>query len=362
MKNTKKWQVGWGITKKCNMECEFCYSSNAREGSDNLKLEVLTDFVDKNHNYIEAINYGTGENTLVLDWFELINHIRINYPQIEQALTTNGHLAEKVYSNKDLYKIVKRSIDEIDISLDYARPSKHNFIRGNKKAYQNAIKTLKFCKEVGIKSTIVFLGIEKTLIRSNLENLFDIASKYGALIRLNIYRPVTEVININPPSSTVIYDALNWIVKNYNVEVLSDPLFSAVFYDKGTIKDQSGSNSLRILPDGSITPSTYLVTENWKGGNIKDFNSLKNIEKSNQFQEMKEEYIPDDCVDCNLKERCKGGAKDRRILFYETLNNSDPYCPFNNNINIDDLIIIQRDNTDRVTIHDGYLPTLIFSP
>ena len=66
-----KWSVGWGTIKDCNMKCKFCYSKEVRtEQIDALGLDIWIRFIDNNHKYIEAINYGTGENSISDDWFE----------------------------------------------------------------------------------------------------------------------------------------------------------------------------------------------------------------------------------------------------------------------------------------------------
>ena len=96
----KKWNIGWGTVSHCNMNCQFCYSKHKRKDSKDLKYNDWIKFIDENHSKINSINYGTGENTLDETWFDLVAYIRRNYPQIRQALTTNGHLSEAVKKEK----------------------------------------------------------------------------------------------------------------------------------------------------------------------------------------------------------------------------------------------------------------------
>lgn len=83
-----KWSIGWGTISQCNMNCGFCYSKRVRETSEDLKYNDWVKFIDENHQHIDSINYGTGENTLSLDWFKLVDYINVKY-NIKQALTTN---------------------------------------------------------------------------------------------------------------------------------------------------------------------------------------------------------------------------------------------------------------------------------
>lgn len=355
----KKYNVGWGITNACNMNCKFCYSKDRRKVLNSTNFNDWKKFVDENYNYIDSINYGTGENVISDDFFKFLKYVRDNYPAITQSLTTNGYISERVKNNKELYDIYLNCIDEIDVSLDFADESKHNYFRGQNNAYKWAINTLKMLKDDNKKSTIVFVGFEETLTIDNIDGLFDIANKYNAIIRLNIYRPVSSSKEIND-KFTLSYDtlknALLYINENYSVLGLNDILISSLYVDRSNVKENTGIDSIRILPDGSICPSTYLIDE--KYGNkysISDKSVLKNI----KFDKFEDAPIPNECNDCILKEKCRGGVYDRRILWYGTLNKRDPYCPFNNNDTLpkDKIKVLSK---DRISVHDGYLPTMFF--
>ena len=355
----RKFNIGWGITSSCNMNCKFCYSKETRQNTKDITINDWINFVDQNYEYIDSINYGTGENALCDDFFEFIYYVRKNYPNITQSLTTNGYIYEKVKNNPKFYDIYKASIDEIDVSLDFAIPEKHNYFRGQPKAYEWAINTLNMLKNDKKKATIVFVGFEETMAKENIDGLFAIAKKYDALVRLNIYRPVSEKEEINKKfilSYNTLIEAIEYIYKNYKVVALSDSLFGNIYTKGLEIKENTGIDSIRILPDGSICPSTYLITENYrKDYNIKQENILSKI----KFDEFIDVPIPEKCKNCEIKDQCKGGVYDRRILWYGTLKERDPYCPFDNNddINKEQFKILKK---ERVSVHDGYLPTMFF--
>ena len=171
----RKFNIGWGITSSCNMNCKFCYSKETRQNTKDITINDWINFVDQNYEYIDSINYGTGENALCDDFFEFIYYVRKNYPNITQSLTTNGYIYEKVKNNPKFYDIYKASIDEIDVSLDFAIPEKHNYFRGQPKAHEWAINTLNMLKNDKKKATIVFVGFEETMAKENIDGLFAIA-------------------------------------------------------------------------------------------------------------------------------------------------------------------------------------------
>lgn len=355
----KRFNIGWGITNACNMNCKFCYSKDTRHNTKDIGIKDWIKFVDENHEHIDSINYGTGENVISDDFFEFISYVRKNYPTITQSLTSNGYIYERVSKNPKLYKIYKECIDEIDVSLDFAVAEKHNWFRGQLKAYDWAINTLKMLKEDNKTSTIVFVGFEETMQSENIDGLFKIAKEYDALVRLNIYRPVSESKEINDKfilSYKTLIEAIEYISKNYHVVSLSDVLLGNIYTKDANIKENTGIDSIRILPDGSICPSTYLISENYRNVyNIKQDKVLSKV----KFDDFIEAPIPKKCENCAIKDKCKGGVYDRRILWYNTLEERDPYCPFENNDNLEkkQIKILKK---KRVSVHDGYLPTMFF--
>lgn len=357
---TKKINIGWGLTNVCNMCCEFCYSKNARKESNLVGITEWKKFVDQNHEKIDSINYGTGENSLIDDFFYFVEYVRKNYPDIKQSVTTNGHIYKKVSSDERFMKIYKDCIDEVDVSLDFCNRDRHNKFRGQKMAYDWAINTLNMLKNDSKKATIVFVGFEETLQKENIDGLFAIAKKYNALLRLNIYRPVARDHNINEKfilSYDTLKSTLDYINERYKIITLSDVLFGNLFTDQTEIKENTGIGSIRILPDGNICPSTYLISKEQRSNYyITDDNVLDKI----KFDEFENAKIPNECSNCKYKDSCRGGVFDRRILWYDTLDKRDPYCPILLGKKIPSIKYHITKKT-RVSVHEEYLPTMFFS-
>lgn len=357
----RTWNVGWGVISQCDMKCQFCYSKKRRTTGENLKLNDWITFIDANHHKIKSINYGTGENTLDKDWFKLVQHIRSNYPEIRQALTTNGHLAEAVKDDfcKEAFLM---GIDEVDVSLDFPNKEKHNELRGQVKAFDWVMDTLQFCKENNVSTTIVFIGSRVNVTPENIDGIFAIAEKYSAIVRMNVYRP-TEGLDEISEKFIISYDDIVGILKHihekYSILSLNDTLFSTILTN-ATIEDPSGDKSIRILADGSITPSTYLIHQDYVVANIKDENVLDVLEETSSLQQIIKKIIPEECSECVYKEPCAGGVYDRRYLWHNTLEKKDWYCPYVFKDVQKPIITIS--DTHFESVHDGYLPTMFFSP
>lgn len=357
----EKWNVGWGTVSVCNMQCQFCYSKHKRCNSNDLGYEDWIRFIDQNYERIKTINYGTGENTLSMDWFRLVDYIKTNYPNIRQALTTNGYLSEAIADPFCKYVFIN-GIDEVDISLDYCDSEEHNRFRGQPKAYQWALNTLALCQRYNKLATIVFLGSKKNLSKANIDGLFHIAKQYGAILRMNMYRPTEGITNLSKEfivDCDEFINVIEYISEKYNVISINDTLFSTILTEQ-TVSDPSGEKSIRILADGSITPSTYLIDQRYIVGNIKEKNILSKLEKEGLIYHIISNKIPKECDACVYKETCAGGVFDRRYLWYGNLDHKDPYCQH---------LYIERTNkkihlekTGFHSVHDGYLPTIFFKP
>ena len=352
----KKWNIGWGPVSVCNMNCKFCYSKMTRKTENDLQFKNWKKFIDENYDCINTINYGTSENSISNDWFELIKYV--SDFQIPQALTTNGYISERMQDTK-FEMIFNHAISEVDVSLDFGDKEKHNIWRGQAKAYDWAINTLKYCSQRNINTTLVFIGTNDTLKIDNLESLFRIAKDYNVKLRMNIFRPTMnneEIKNRFTADYHTIISALEHINSQHKILQICDPLFHSILTNTNIRKeDPSGMNSLRILSNGDITPSTYLISKEFIIDNIQTSNVLRKIPDVSI-----DRIIPRKCRNCYFVDTCSGGVFDRRYLWYNTFNEPDPYCPYVDGNYLPDFKVELDKNPSFSSIHDGYLPTMFF--
>lgn len=363
-KNSRKWKIGWGVTSKCNMRCGFCYSQSIQplQRSDNDDVQSHLRFVLKNKDIIDSINWGTKENAISDKWFELVEKIHAIAPGIVQGVTTNGLLGERCKENASFFRTFRNCIQDVDVSLDFANPAKHNAFRGHDRAFQLAMGTLELCAELNIPRSIVAIGTEENLDERNIDGLFKIAAQFESNVRINILRPV-KGCDLGPVKYETLKAILLYIIKHFHVVSLADPLVAALMGLSAI--DPSGVGSFRILPDGDVTPSTYLTYHPWLTTNI--FTERVDIEKLHllpAFRELARAKTPARCDGCQLARKCQGGCKDRRIIWFNTLAERDPYCPLRHDGNLEWLgngnLKVAAVSAGGPLIHNGYLPTLIF--
>ena len=198
---------------------------------------------------------------------------------------------------------------------------------------------------------------------SNFGAMVRIARLYNASFRINILRPTVDFEFALPYEN--LKDNFIKLINEYEVESIADPLLAALVSADCPNGDPTAESSFRILPNGYVTPSTYLLDSNWQAKRLDEIDDIDSMHNLDSFRTIKSVNLPGLCVDCRLKEICKGGVFDRRWLWYHDFNENDPYCPLRFNDVLDwktlsgNVIYSQERKS---FVHDGYLPTLIFNP
>ena len=361
--NTFTWKIGWGISNRCNMRCRFCYSRKARrEPNYEQMIQKGLKFILHNKYRIDSINFGTGEPTVEQELFSLCDAIRREAPHISIGITTNGTLAEAV---KDPYclEVFKSCIDDVDISLDYGSPDEQDQSRNYKGAFDLAVRTLALCREYGKNASIVNALHKYNGTVENIDALMRLARLYSTSLRINIYRPTTDFDFVL--SYERLKEILIHLIHNYEIESLADPLFASLFHAPCEAGDPVARSSFRIIPNGYITPSTYLLEQDWRTCRIDEVENIDDLHQYDSFRSILNAPLPESCRDCPLKDQCLGGVIDRRWLWYHDLSENDPYCPLRNDGDLDWTVLSGEpvfSAEKKSFVHDGYLPTLIFGP
>jgi len=342
-----KIKVGLCVSSHCNMKCLFCYSRQLRNNRIDLNIEDLEKFLNINYTVIEDVNYGTSENVLSYNFDKIVNLVSdFNIPQ---ALTTNGSVALK----EEWLRLVLDHICEVDVSLDFP-DRRHDMARGINGAYRLVLKTLQELTG-NVKITLVCVLFNLNTQPEIVLKLLELANRYNALMRFNIYFP-HRVNDPLFPNLFKLYETLRVIFTHSKVISLSEPVIAALL--KMKFKEYMGK-SVRIYADGSIFPLVYVTDPTYILGNISEGLYLKELSHHQILLKLATIPPPEECKSCIYVDCCKGGTKDRRIIASRQ-NVRDPICPFSftSNNPLDLNIDLEKDHT----IHSSYLPTIIVKP
>lgn len=326
-KNNKKYPsittIGIGLTNRCNLNCEHCYSRKMTEKTIDLEdvRKILKMFPN-----LESVNFGTGESILNNQFEEIVSLFHAN--SIKMAVTSNGLTVNKM-SEETLKKF-----EDVDVSIDFPNASMHDKWRGKKGLFDEAIKAIKRCKKFKINVSVV------AVLMANNYNYFKgfkkILDKYDINLRINFYKPVNK--DQFTPSYEQFWSAIKSLSETFKIISCSEPIL-ALFWEDVAGGSRCG-NSLRIHPDGDIASCVY----------------VKNNENHEKFNRDKKK-LPIFCKGCVVAEKCMGGCYGRRIT-ENRKNLPDSFCPFLNEKELPK-IKFKKYKKGKDLIHSKYLCTII---
>jgi len=356
--NIPKKSIGWGFGR-CNMNCRQCYNSSGNI-SPEYDLSILKKIADQICPNTDSINIGTGECGFNANTDVLMMYIKEHYPEVKISLTTNGATTMLLGREK-----TKQIFHDIDFSIDFPSPDRHNDFRNHPLAWEWVMKGLKLCHEENIDSSIVTCVTGLTSDSDILE-FIDIAKKYKCSWRVNWFRPTGRGKQDYELKLTAkrAWEVLKIIADNAHIEALSDPLFEAILGIDHTGYNgcACGKDSCRIQPDLEVTPCVFLKGKAWSGGSIQEY-GLEQIFESDIFQRFRSR-LPSFCEKCDFCKKCMGGCASRAILYRGSANEPDEFCPIVNNLPMEEIqhmkVTIIKGQEKKV--HDGYLCTLIARP
>lgn len=351
------YNVGWGFTKACNLNCKHCYnSSGGKRGLDELTLEEARGVVDKlADNGIQTINYGTGESGLVPEFWRLVEYVRSK--GIVQGLTTSGWSV-----NPHTIDDVARFMNDVDVSVDYANEANHNWFRDNRNSWKWAMRALDLLKEREVDCSIVACLTAKNCYQENLDGLLDLARKYDCDLRVNWFKPTGRGKTNDDLTLSIeqVNETFRYLVETCVIKALPDPYFSATLGLNSREGCPCGKDSFRITPNGQVVPCVYFTKE-MENVDIRE-NEFEEIVNSKPFRDINNRELSF-CNGCEYLSNCQGGCASRAFLEHGTMDAPDAFCykvaGMENNP-FADLEFEYR--PEGLRVHENYLCTAIFKP
>lgn len=351
-----EWHIGWGITQRCNLKCKHCYNSSGAPAKNELSLEEAKGYVNKLvKGGILSINYGTGESNLLPYFWDLVAYVHSK--GIMQGLTTNGSSIN--------YKTIiqaKQYLNDVDVSLDYVSPEKHNAFRGKKDAWDWAINALDLLKKHQVSFSIVTCLHSENSTKETIDQFIELCREYNCEWRINWYKPTgrgkdNDLLKLDP---RVVYEIFAYIIGKTDLVALPDPLFAALLHVNEREGCPCGKTSFRITPSGKIVPCVYLTKEK-KIDSLKDVH-FENILSSPLFYQINNREI-EECKDCDFFKTCRGGCATRAYLEHGTMNAPDAFCFKKIGLKESPLEGIEYNFVSAQTkVHEEYLCTMIVKP
>ncbi|MCE4628081.1 MAG: radical SAM protein [Desulfurococcales archaeon] len=346
--------IVWNFTNMCNLRCIHCYQRADKPTPDELSLEEKLHVVDElDRAGVAAVALSGGEPTIHPHFLRIVEELSSR--GIYVAVATNGtRFAKKEF----LEKAVKAGVRYVEVSVDSAKPKKHDRFRGVPGAWEKAVQALRNAVELGVSN-----GMAVTITKVNIdevEDILDLAEEIGVqrVIFFN-FVPVgrgeeNAYIDLTPEEREELLRTLYKENKRRPFEILSTaPQYARValqlsggqevapthFYMgndrivRALAEFIGGCGAGRIYaaiqPNGDMTPCVFLPI---KVGSLREKSFTEIWTQNPLLQQLRDrDKLHGFCGKCPYRYVC-GGCRARAYAYTGDPLGPDPGCILNKKV------------------------------
>lgn len=297
------------VTSSCNFNCKHCYNQG-NVSSIQLPFDKITEIIDDAvYMGVNRICITGGEPLVRKDIRDILRYI--DGKNIECELFTNGFLLDEEYCEflNDVH------VSKMRISLDGKDAETHDTFRNKKGSFNKVINAIKKLKELNIP-----IEINSVVHRGNINDVKGLCDFFEK--ELEVKHKLDFVAKIGNAK------------ENYNaISVDIDEYCEGVYpYVKDIVQREKGCKSKNVHYCGIGNTFVYItsdglvklcpsIDDKFNYGSIKDkrFKELWTCKMVNKYRNISCKYI-DECEYSNI---CKGGCRNRALLFGNNLDDPD---------------------------------------
>lgn len=170
----KLFKLNFAVTYKCNSRCKMCniwkrYIESPQIVKEELAMEEISQ-IFKRFGKLVWVSLTGGEPFLRDDLVDMVQFVRDHCEIKMLNITTNGFNSKLIEDRVRSIAEVKVPLTFINVSLD--GPAEiHDYVRGIKGAYNNAVKTLELLHMLCDKYSNLLIGVEYTITPFNADQL-----------------------------------------------------------------------------------------------------------------------------------------------------------------------------------------------
>lgn len=312
------------VTRKCNMNCEFC----AISANDKINIAQELKLEDVQNKVIPFFQQNKPHKMIITGGEPLIKEQIV---EIAKALRKGLTCPITLQSNglaltSTLSKELKNYIDEIDFS------TMHMFRTPEKE--KQLVEQIEMCQRDGIKVVLSFI-YEKTN-EEDLYKLIDLAAEYDVDVLFNIVSSVGRAKDNSEILTDLEHLDMNVkIVKYILKQGYENKKMSGGFYQRIQVRNSCGGYGkvMAIFPEGDIYMCQCMEKAQVRMGNIlldKPKKILETLEELLKKEEIKQLFCADYkeiCKECDYRYICGGrcmaseGPYDYKCIFLKAVLN-----------------------------------------
>jgi|GEM_PF-1148492 len=338
------------LTFRCNSRCIFCYDSS---GADHGRAELTTEEVKRILDECEEmdvveVQFGGGEPFMREDLLDLVAYTKKKNLRI--FILTNGTLITEEKAHR-LAALMDRRFDNIQVSLDGARPEIHDKQRGVSGNFEKALAGIRNLQQSGLSPVVntVLTKLNYAHIPEMIPFLIEEGIQVFRVLRLQplgrcLNSSLYDELKLTPEQSEYIFEFLfekreelfgQLQISKDNACIFpmsSRTLRSRVLPQPGRepVSDAcgAGTSKLAVGPDGSVFPCSYMYEfPELRVGSVRE-NTLRELwDRDELWTLYRNRLTPTGkCRGCEYLYYCKTGCRIISYAIHGDMGAPDPGC------------------------------------
>lgn len=318
----------WELTYGCNLACRHCLSSSGRRDPDELTTSDAIAFVDEISDMgVFYVNIGGGEPTLRRDFLPIVEHAIAR--RVGVKFSTNG----TTMTPERARRYAAMEYLDIQVSLDGAGPKSNDLVRGEG-SFVAALRAMDLLASAG------FVGFKLSVVvtRHNadeLDSLLDLATSYGAELRLTRLRPSgrgARSWNELRPTAEQLRTIHRFLVAH------PDVLTGDSFFHLGPLGGHrlpglgvcgAGRVVCLVDPVGDVYACPFTLHPDFRAGSIRGEGGFAEVwSTSPLFARLRTPSQGGECGTCGSYALCGGGCVAAKFFTGIRQDGPDPECVF----------------------------------
>ena len=315
----------WELTYGCNLACIHCLSSSGRRDPGELSTAEAKAVIDELHDLqVFYVNIGGGEPTIRPDFYELIDYSVSRGVGVK--FSTNGSTITPAKAER----LAGSDYVDVQISIDGADEATNDAVRGagSYAMARRAMDNLAAAEFGPFKISVVVTRHNV----SQLDAFLDLASGYGAQLRLTRLRPSgrgADTWNELHPTNAQQVELYRWLVDRpdvltgdsfFHLSALGEPL-------PGLNLCGAGRVVCLIDPVGDVYACPFVLHSEFKAGSVRSPGGFASVWKQSPlFVSLRSPTSAGACASCGSYDACQGGCMAAKFFTGLPLDGPDPEC------------------------------------
>lgn len=337
--------ISFAVTRKCNLKCKHCYSDALDEAApDELSTEEIKGVLDEIAGWgVRLLIFDGGEPLCREDFLDIARYA--SSKGLRVVIGSNGTLIDEEAARR----LKAAGVMAVQISIDGAVAQTHDDFRGEKGAFEGALRGAEACRRAGLP-----FQFGMTIRRGDLREIPDMlrmAVEYGAsaaeffdLVRVERVKREIPDEALSPQERREVMELLAEAQRDCPIiiRVPACPMYPLLLKEKRVRPENLPSELLRripyygrgcaagmpngyiqISPNGDVHPCMLLQV---KVGNVREKSIRRIWEGSPILAELRDRsLLKGACGECRYRDEC-AGCRGRAYEEMGDMLAADPGC------------------------------------